>query len=164
MLPTSESAAAWRRVRGHIAWDWFDRNLRASRSIWLATARPDGRPHAMPLWFWWDGESAYFITSVRTQKHRNLEHGAAVALHLGDGDDAIILEGVAEQTTDPDELDRLDRGYRAKYVDPYTGAEASIHDNPEDRIYRVTPIMIMGWMYGVIGTRTDWRRADGAAR
>jgi PPOX class probable F420-dependent enzyme len=158
MSDENRSTSGLRRTGGHIAWDWFDRNLRAQRSIWLATTRPDGRPHAMPLWFVWDGEQVFFITSIRTQKHRNLQHEATVVLHLGDGDDVIVLEGAAELLTAADDLARLDGAYRAKYVDPYSGAEASIHDNAEDRAYRVKPIRIFGWMYGVVGTRTDWGR------
>ena len=25
--------------------------------VWLSTVRPDGAPHLVPIWFWWDGEA-----------------------------------------------------------------------------------------------------------
>ena len=46
-----------RPIRGHIPWTTVDATLRAARSIWLATARPDGRPMVAPLWYWRDSES-----------------------------------------------------------------------------------------------------------
>lgn len=78
---------------GHVSWRSVDLTLQATRSIWLATTRRDGRPHAMPVWFWWDGRDVSFITSRTTQKGRNLASQAWVVAHAGDGDDVIILEG-----------------------------------------------------------------------
>jgi nitroimidazol reductase NimA-like FMN-containing flavoprotein (pyridoxamine 5'-phosphate oxidase superfamily) len=31
--------------------------LKKEHVIWLATVGRDDRPHAVPVWFWWDGES-----------------------------------------------------------------------------------------------------------
>ena len=65
-------------VRGHIPWSTLDLRLRAGRSIWLATTRPDGRAMVAPVWYWWDGgaspPSLYFITARTTHKARNLAH------------------------------------------------------------------------------------------
>lgn len=38
----------------------------------LATVRPDGRPHVVPLWFLWDGEAIVVFSKARAQKVRNL--------------------------------------------------------------------------------------------
>jgi hypothetical protein len=109
----------------------------------------------VPLWFVWDGKSVYFITRRDTQKARNLAHQPWTIVHAGDGDDAIILEGVAEIVRDQEELERVDAAYMEKYVDPHSGAKASIF-NEYDDLYRVNVKHVMTWEYGVIGTRTDW--------
>jgi hypothetical protein len=46
-------------MSGFIPWNKVDLPLRALRSIWISTTRPDGRPHAVPVWFVWDGASLY---------------------------------------------------------------------------------------------------------
>lgn len=141
---------------GFIQWRTVDLPLTATRSIWLATTRPDGRPHAMPVWFWWDGRDIYFITGRSTQKARNLAHQPWAIVHAGDGDDTIILEGPTEIVTDRDELRHVDEQYRQKYVDPHSGARATVFNEGDD-VYRLRTRHVMAWSYGVVGTRTDWR-------
>ena len=116
----------------------------------------------MPLWFWWTGQEErrprlYFITSAPTQKARNLAAQPQVVVHLGDGDDVVIVDGVAGLVTDQRELDEVDRAWRTKYVDPHSGAVASVFDNPEDSVYLVAVARVRAWEYGVVGTLTEWR-------
>jgi len=148
-------------IRGHIPWATVDDRLRAGRSIWLATSRADGRPLVAPTWFWWDGASEpprlYFITARPTLKARNLAREPWVEAHLGDGDDVLIVRGPAVAVRDRTETDRVDAAYRAKYVDPHSGARASVYDNPEDDVYRLDPERVIAWSYGVMGTWTEWR-------
>jgi len=59
-------------MAGHIPFRKADAWLRATRSIWLASAGVDGTPHAAPVWFAWDGRSIYFCTEPTTVKHANL--------------------------------------------------------------------------------------------
>ena len=144
---------------GFIPWSKVDLPLRAQRSIWLGTTRPDGRPHAMPVWYWWDGRDVWFITGRGTQKARNLATQSWGVVHAGDGDDVIILEGPVERVTDEDQRRRVDAAYAEKYVDPHSGARATVF-NVSDDVYRVRVRHVMTWEYGVIGTRTDWRFED----
>jgi hypothetical protein len=147
-------------VRGHIPWATVDLTLRAGRSIWLATTRPDGRAMVAPVWYWWDGDASatlYFITSRSTQKARNLASSDWVEAHLGDGDDVIMLRGRASVVRDPGERDRVDAAYGARYVDPHSGARASINDNPDDDLYRLDGERLIAWSYGTVGTWTEWR-------
>ena len=72
--------------------------LRDDLIVWLATVRPDGRPHLAAVWFLWDGETI-LIFSQPNQKVRNLRANPHVALSLDDtdtGDDVVTIEGVAE--------------------------------------------------------------------
>jgi PPOX class probable F420-dependent enzyme len=141
---------------GHIPWHQVDLPLRAGRSIWLCTTRPDGRPHAAPVWYWWDGRSIYFVTGRATQKARNLAVQPWVVFTFGDGDDTIILQGVAQIVGDGAEQQRIDAAYGDKYVAPETGEHATIFNEGDD-LYRVGVRQVMTWEYGVVATRTDWR-------
>ena len=143
------------RRRGFIPWNKIDNWLRAARSIWVSTTRPDGRPHAVPVWFIWDGSSVYFISARSLQKSGNLARQPWIVVHLGDGDDVVILEGSVEIITEQAELERVDAAYQAKYVDPGSGAQATIFE-PDVDLYRVNVKRIMAWEYGTVANRTDW--------
>jgi Pyridoxamine 5'-phosphate oxidase len=146
-----------RRTRGHMPWSKVDLRLRSMREIWVATAGA-AAPDAVPVWFWWDGESVYFTTKAHSRKARNLARRPAIVLHNGDGVDPIILKGDAEVVADDAELERVDAAYRDKYVDPHSGARATIHVEG-DAVYRVRPRLAMAWEYATCSTRTDWELA-----
>jgi PPOX class probable F420-dependent enzyme len=76
-----------------------DERLRAEPIIWLATVRPDGRPHQVPVWFLWDGETILIFSEPENQKIRNLRANpqASLALEaLDEGGDIVVVEGRAE--------------------------------------------------------------------
>jgi len=143
-------------VAGHIVFGKGDAWLRATRSLWLASTRPDGRPHAIPVWFVWDGRSIYFSTGLGTAKQRNLQHQPRVVAHLGDGDDVLIADGRAAVVRDATELTAVDRLTRLKYVDPHSGATAGYPQSEVDVPYRIDIDRFMIWEYGVVATRTDF--------
>jgi nitroimidazol reductase NimA-like FMN-containing flavoprotein (pyridoxamine 5'-phosphate oxidase superfamily) len=144
------------RVRGFIPWNKVDIWLRGFRSIWVSTTRSDRHPHSVPVWYLWDGEHIYFTSNKNTQKARNLAQQPAIVVHAGDGDDAIILEGTAVIVNDRGEWTQVNNAYMEKYVDPHSGAKATIPES--DNLYRVDVRRIMCWEYGVVATRTDWTR------
>ena len=76
--------------------------LRKELAIWLATAGRDGRPHVVPVWFWWDGDT-FVVFSVPGQKVRDIQANPKVQLHLNsdvEGEDVVRLDGTAEVSTD----------------------------------------------------------------
>jgi PPOX class probable F420-dependent enzyme len=152
-LPAGEPPGA--RKSGFIPWGWVDRQLHAARSIWVATTRPGGRPHAVPVWYTWDGRTLYFGTGDRAQKARNLGQQPWVVVHLGDGDEVVILEGPVEVVADDAELYRIDSARAEKYVEPRTGARDTILV-PGTIMYRLRLIHVMAWEYGDMSSRTDW--------
>jgi hypothetical protein len=100
---------------GMLPWEWAVERLEQARNYWVATTRPDGRPHSMPVWgIWLDG--AFFFDSGRNSaKTRNLAANPAIVVHLESGDETVILEGLAEPVLDA-ELERgVDEAYGAKY-------------------------------------------------
>src|SRR5215213_9005621 len=40
-------------AKGMLEWEWAEERLRESHNYWLATTRPDGRPHVFPIWGVW---------------------------------------------------------------------------------------------------------------
>jgi hypothetical protein len=144
------------RTRGHIPWRKIDLRLRSLREIWVATSDDRGRPDTTPVWFWWDGTSVWFTTKASSRKARNLGRQPAVVLANGDGADPIIVKGDAGLVTDADELAHLDSAYRDKYVDPGSGAQATIFVEG-DVVFRVRPRLVMAWEYATCRHRTDWQ-------
>ena len=67
--------------------------------IWLATSGREGRPHAVPVWFWWDGKS-FLIYSVPGRKVNDIEANPMVELHLNagpEGEDVVRIDGDAKR-------------------------------------------------------------------
>ena len=76
-----------------------EERLRSDIIAWLTSVRPDGRPHSIPVWFFWDGSTVVVFSKPNNQKLRNIQHNPNVLLALDDthgGDDIVELEGKAE--------------------------------------------------------------------
>ncbi len=69
--------------------------LRAERNLWIATVRPDGRPHLTPVWYVWTGGKFYICIQSSSVKAANLRETADVALSLEAGGHPVICEGLA---------------------------------------------------------------------
>ena len=78
-----------------LAWTDVLARLVAAERYWLATTRPDGRPHAVPSDGIWTDEGCYFSGHAATVHIRNLAANPAVSLHLEDATAAVIVEGTA---------------------------------------------------------------------
>ena len=51
----------------------------------IATVDPDGEPHVVPAWFWWDGESLHVGAQDRDRKVANVRRTGRAAVEV-DGD------------------------------------------------------------------------------
>jgi PPOX class probable F420-dependent enzyme len=95
----------------------IDHHLRRHKIAWLITVRPDGRPHAVAVWFLWDGETFLIFSKPKNQKVRNVRNNANVVLALDDthqGEDPIAVEGTAT-LLEPGQIDITFAGYVEKY-------------------------------------------------
>ena len=101
--------------KGLIAWDDVCMRLAKSRNYWVATSRPDGRPHSMPVWGVWLDGALIFGTDRNSRKARNLQRQPDAIVHLESGDDAVILECAAREITDASELAAINAAYKKKY-------------------------------------------------
>jgi len=88
--------------------------------IWLATVRPGGRPHTVPVWFAWLDPAVLIFSMPGTVKVRNVRHSPAVSLALDSADggqDIVLAEGRAELVADGDpRLDSLAGVFDGKYA------------------------------------------------
>lgn len=70
--------------------------LETARNLWLATVRPNGAPHLVPIWFVWHSDKAYICTSKASVKARNILHESRIAFALEDGGDPVVIEGTTQ--------------------------------------------------------------------
>ena len=63
-----------------------DAFIREPRTAVLATTGRDGRVHAVPVWFLWDGAVFRILTERGAAKHRNAVRSGRAALCIDDRD------------------------------------------------------------------------------
>jgi hypothetical protein len=88
-------------TEGMLTWADVEPRLVSSISFWLATVRPDGRPHVVPRWgVWVDGR--FFYDGAPTTVHaQNLASNPHCSLNLENGTEAVIVEGESHPTSAP---------------------------------------------------------------
>jgi hypothetical protein len=93
--------------------DW----LLEATEYWLATTRPDGRPHVVPRWGVWLDDRFWYDGSPQTRHARNLRANPACALHLESGTTVTIIEGESRpsEPIQGDLGERLSAEYGRKY-------------------------------------------------
>lgn len=121
----------------------IDQRLRDEPILWLATVRPDGRPHLVPVWYLWDGTSILIFSKPNQQKLRNIARNPRVVLALDtadEGEDVVTLEGLAELLPDGT-FDPTLPAYAAKYerLLRRLGVDAPAMAKEYSQAIRVTP-------------------------
>lgn len=123
---------------GLLPWSHVTAKLTAARNYWIATTRPDGRPHAVPVWGVFVEGTLYFGGGAHTRWSRNLDQNPGVVVHLENAEDVVIVEGtvdkLTQETADPALLVRLDDAYQAKYD--------IRHGTP---VWRLRPALAFAW-------------------
>jgi nitroimidazol reductase NimA-like FMN-containing flavoprotein (pyridoxamine 5'-phosphate oxidase superfamily) len=137
---------------GLLSWAETSSKIASARSYWVCTARPDGRPHAMPVWGVWLHESLLFSTGRASRKGRNLAQQPYLVVHLESGEDVVILEGLAQEARDPALLADFVEAYDAKYQ-----VRPDIND-PNSINYILRPQVALAWLESdFIGGATRWQ-------
>ncbi len=101
--------------KGLIPWQWAEGRLTQAHNYFLATVRPDGRPHVMPVWGVWLGGRFWFSCAASAQKARNLSSNPHCVVAVEPAHETVILEGVAEEVSDRTVLQRFAEVYDRKY-------------------------------------------------
>jgi len=99
-----------------LEWADVERRLESATVYWIASTRPDGRPHVIPRdGMWLDGR-LYYGGSPKTVHYRNITRNPRIVIHIGDGQEAIIVEGAVEIEKPTEEMAvRLSDESFAKY-------------------------------------------------
>lgn len=123
--------------------DHRDRLVQAIRRFaddecsWISTVRPDGRPHATPIWHVWHAGRAYIVTRADAVKTANIRLNPNVVITGTNARHPVIIEGRA--TFAPEAEDALRPLFLAKYDwDISTDADY-------DTIIAITPVKIIAW-------------------
>jgi PPOX class probable F420-dependent enzyme len=108
-----------------------------ARNYWVITVRPDGRPHAAPVWGIWWGGTLWFGTGPESVKGRNLAADPRIAVHLESGDEVAVLEGTAAPVAVPEDA-------AAAFADAYE-QKYEVRPDVADGFYRVQPVTLLTW-------------------
>ena len=120
-------------TEGLLDFDYVLKTFDQARNFWVVTVRPDGRPHAMPIWGVVVDGRVHFGGGPDTRKARNLKVNPSVVVHSESGERVAIIEGRAEIIDEVDQ-DTVDDAYEAKY---------QMRHGPY--VWRVDPDRAFGW-------------------
>lgn len=139
---------------GLLPWSWAVERLRATRNFWLCSVRPDGQPHAMPVWGAWSGEALLFSSSVPSRKIVNLRTNPQVVVATEEAENPVVIEGCAEILTEPRALQRFIDLVNAKYATRY---RVDFLDPAVNATVAVRPQRVFGLCQGdFTGSPTRW--------
>jgi nitroimidazol reductase NimA-like FMN-containing flavoprotein (pyridoxamine 5'-phosphate oxidase superfamily) len=92
----------------------------------------------MPVWGVWTDDVFYFSTGRKSRKGRNLTDNPACTITNDDGEEAVIVEGSAEEVKEAGKLERVAAAYIKKYkMDPRGMGEP---------IFEVRPRTVFGFI------------------
>ena len=125
--------------KGLLPWSWVARKMNQCHTFWLATIYAgQERPHVMPLWGVWVDDAFFFSTGRKSRKGQNLAASGACTVTNDDGEEAVIVEGLATPVEDKSTLERVATAYKKKYkMDPREMKEP---------IFRVQPSRVFGFV------------------
>lgn len=135
----------WSRARDQLQDD------STKKTYWLATVRPDGRPHVAGVGALWLDEKIYFTSGEGTRKSRDLAENPNCVVSVALPDLDLVVEGTATKVTDGATLRRIAERYAAQgwpaSVDD--GAITAAYSAPSAgpapwHLYFVTPVTAFG--------------------
>src|SRR4051794_37175207 len=139
---------------GLLTWAEAERRLTASHDYWVATVRPEGGPHVMPVWGVWLDSRLWFSSGRRSRKARNVEGDPRCTVTTDDARDPVVVDGVAERLTNETAIERFVDAVNAKYGG---GMTVEFQDPEVNGTYAVRPervIAISGADF--TGSPTRW--------
>jgi hypothetical protein len=121
-------------------WSWALVRLEKSHNYWIATSRPDGRPHLMLVWGIWWQDTFWFSTGPRARKAKNIAVNPHCVIATEKADEAVILEGTVEEIKDRAIWKTVCQEYDRKYG----GNVLPLLESSGGNVYRVQPRMAFG--------------------
>lgn len=148
MIGEESTATPWAQARERLE------RAEKNRNYWLATVRPEGRPHVMPLIGLWLDDLFYFISSDASRKGMNLASNPHCVLTLGSSALPaldLVIEGEAVKVSDDATLRRVVDAYGSVMEWPLEvsdggviGPNAPTAGPPPYSVFELTPTTIFG--------------------
>ena len=130
-------------TKGLLPWKWAEDRLKKSHNYWITTVKPDGAPHTMIVWGLWLDGAFLFSTGRQSRKARNLVANRRCVVCTERAEQAVIVEGNADETTDVSLRRKFLGIYEKKYKFDMSSMEPDILTLKEP-IYSVRPVVAFG--------------------
>ena len=137
---------------------------RHNETSFLATTRPDGRPHLAGVGAVWDDGKVYFVSGDGTRKSRNIARNATCAISMSLKGLDLVFEGRAERVMDDETLLRLagryaEGGWPARVENGAFTYDFSAPSAgpPPWYLYAIAPTTVFGVLGEEPGGATRWR-------
>ena len=89
--------------------------LNREKNCWIASVRPDRRPHLVPVWFVWH-EGLFFVgMKAGSVKAVNFQNNPLVSLALENGSHPVICEGSVKEVAEGDYSAEMLTKFMQKY-------------------------------------------------
>ena len=147
LVPDDSGTTSWEMARERLA------SPENPRTSWLATTRPDGRPHLMPVnTFWIDG-ALHIVAGEGTQKARNLAADGRCVVGMSSTtlpSIDIVIEGRADPLTEDSAVRHVAEVLSAggwpleAKGDKVYGPNAPTAGSPPYTIFRIVPSRAYG--------------------
>ena len=153
MVDDQHSTTPWALAHQRLA------NPEPGRTSWLATVRPDGSPHLMPIIAFWMEGAFHFVVGEGTRKGRNLAADGRCVVATGSTTLPsldVVVEGHAERLDDEAAVRRIAEMLSGNNWpleargDQVYGPNAPTAGPPPYSIYRMVPTKAFG-LPGMIG-------------
>jgi hypothetical protein len=126
---------------GLLPWSQVEVFLESAPNYWLATVRPNGRPHIAPLWGAWLDGAFYFQGAPDSRWARNLRTNSNVSVHLESVQNVVIVDGVATHVV-------TDSLLAVRLLEAWEGKYGHLEHPPRADtagIYRLQPRTVRAW-------------------
>jgi Pyridoxamine 5'-phosphate oxidase len=146
--------------KGLLPWSWAEQRLKKSHNYWITTVKMDGSPqaspHTMVVWGLWQEGRLLFSTGGQSRKSRNLALNANCVVCTELANEAVIVEGVAENADVPARRKFLSR-YQGKYQFDMSSMKQDILSMKEP-VFAVRPRVVFGlWEKHFQSKSTRWK-------
>lgn len=139
---------------GLLPWSWARERLERSHDYWVATVRPDWRPHVMPVWGVWIEDALWFSSSRSSRKTRNLAGNPHISIATDNAYEPVVIEGKVMLIDDMAAIGTFVAKVNQKYETDYS---IDFFNTTDNACFRVAP----AWAFGLTesdftGSPTRW--------
>ena len=145
-------------------WAEARRRLEEAPFYWLATVRPDGRPHVVPVLAVWADGGLHFVAGSSSRKAKNLARDSHCVVTVDTDALHLVVEGETAIVSDEAGLRRVADAYASKYGWQVTMRDGAFYADgaptagpPPYEVYEVTPTTIFGFGPDESFGATRWR-------